>query len=147
MYLFGLGEFYDLLGGGESKSEEASALVDRYFDHVKEETDRLVEEFEEVFYDWESLKGQEGKSYSDQELFKSLVGTPRNMVSPSPSKHLEIVRNIATCLVNDTPSPSIVSLEYDREIKCWFLETLNKDYSVRLEKISSDTVQYTINPL
>ena len=147
MYLFGLGEFYDLLGGGENKSAEVSARVDRYFNHLEAMTDQLADDFKQAYEELDSLKGQPGKLYSDQELFKYLVGTPRNTVSLSSSKHLEIVRNIATCLVNDTPPQAIVSLEYDKDLKCWFLETLKRSYSVRLEGLSSDTIQYTIDPL
>ena len=143
--LFGWEGLYDMLGN-DSDIKAAESTSDRYVELKEKVCDQLGDDLQEMYDKKDSLIGLPYDVYSERKLFLTLLGTPDKMASLSGEQYHKLVHDTACRLVNTTPRPEIVSLEYDRKRKCWMMMTGEKYYAVRLEKDQYGLIDYHIGP-
>lgn len=126
--LFGLNDLYRMMGtsAGEEERKNAQATMNRYKSKSENTIDRLREEIDKILLrENTGMMGQD--SFSDEEIFYGLFGTPAKPAKPSDMEIQMYAETIAGFALLNMGKPTITNISYDKSKECWYVRMDNYD--------------------
>lgn len=118
----GFDELYGMMGtsAGEVEYKKAKATIDKYVSNSEKNLARLRGEVNKcLLRENAGMMGQE--SFSDDEIFYGLIGTPAKPAKPSDMEVQMYAETIMGFTILNMSKPAITNISYDKGKECWYV--------------------------